>query len=84
MTLMTLATIVFAIRDGSSRQQAESYNNLTIVMFRYWFFALFVVSLTQHNGNGCEFVRIRQPVLQMGRTVLLFAQICCGLGIDFC
>ena len=56
MILMILATMVFAIQDGISRHLAESYNVLTIVMFRYWLFALFVVSLTQYNGNGCEFV----------------------------
>ena len=53
MILMILATMVFAIQDGISRDLAESYNVLTIVMFRYWFFALFVESRTQYNGNGC-------------------------------
>ena len=56
MIMMILATMVFAIQDGISRHLAESYNVLTIVIFRYWFFALFVVSLNQYNGNGCEFV----------------------------
>ena len=81
MILIILATMVFAIQDGISRHLAESYNVLTIVMFRYWFFALCVVSLTQYNGNGCEFVWTRQHVFQMGRSVILFAQICCGLGL---
>ena len=84
MILMILASMVFAIQDGISRHLAESYNVLTIVMFRYWFFALFVESRTQYNGNGCEFVRTRQPVLQKGCNVLLFAEICCGLDLHSC
>ncbi len=57
---------------SSGRKLQCSYN----CDIRYWFFALFVVSLTQYNGNNCEFVRTRQPVLQMGRSALLFAHIC--------
>ena len=56
---MILATMVFAIQDGISRHLAESDNVLTIVIFRYWFFAIFVVSLTQYNVSGCEFVKTR-------------------------
>ena len=59
MILMILATMVFAIQDGISRHLAESDNVLTIVIFRYWFFAIFVVSLTQYNVSVCEFVKTR-------------------------
>lgn len=76
ITLMVLTTMVFAIQDGISRYLAESYNVLTIVMIRYWFFALFVVTLSHYRGGVSNIARTNQPVLQIGRGVLLVVQIC--------
>ena len=46
---MVLTTMVFAVQDGVSRYLAGNYNVLTIVMIPYWFFALFVLALSQYR-----------------------------------
>ena len=74
--LMVLTTMVFAVQDGISRYLAENYNVLTIVMIRYWFFALFVVALSHYRGGVSAIAKTSQPVLQIGRGVLLVVQIC--------
>ena len=77
IALMILTTIIFAAQDGVSRYLGEAYNVLTVVMIRYWFFALFVVALSASRSGGIARVaRTRQPALQIFRGVLLAAEIC--------
>jgi drug/metabolite transporter (DMT)-like permease len=77
ITLMILTSLVFALQDGISRHLAETYNVLTVVMIRYWFFAAFVVTLSASRGGGiARVVRTGQPKLQIFRGVLLVAEIC--------
>ena len=52
--LMILTTMIFAVQDGISRYLAENYNVLTIVMIRYWAFALFVIALSHYRGGVRE------------------------------
>ena len=73
---MVLTTMVFAAQDGVSHYLAENYNVLKIVMIRYWFFALFVFALSQHRGGVSAIAKTSQPVLQIGRGILLAVQIC--------
>ncbi|MEK6204911.1 MAG: EamA/RhaT family transporter, partial [Amylibacter sp.] len=42
--LMIATTFVFAMQDGISRHLAGEYNVYMVVMIRYWFFALFVIT----------------------------------------
>jgi drug/metabolite transporter (DMT)-like permease len=75
--LMILTTVIFAIQDGISRHLGESYDVLTIVMIRYWFFAGFVIILSaRHRGGLRAAMRTRHPWLQIFRSVLLVAEIC--------
>jgi drug/metabolite transporter (DMT)-like permease len=75
--LMILTSFVFALQDGVSRHLAETYNVLTVVMLRYWFFAAFVVALSSVRGGGIARVaRTGQLKLQIFRGVLLVAEIC--------
>jgi drug/metabolite transporter (DMT)-like permease len=77
ISLMILTSFVFALQDGVSRHLAETYNVMTVVMLRYWFFAGFVVALSVARGGGIARVaRTGQPVLQVFRGVLLVAEIC--------
>jgi drug/metabolite transporter (DMT)-like permease len=77
ITLMILTTVIFAIQDGISRHLGESYSVLTIVMIRYWFFAVFVIALSaRHRGGLRAAARTRHPWLQIFRSVLLAAEIC--------
>ena len=45
-------------------------------MIRYWFFALFGVTLSHYRGGVSNIARTNQPVLQIGRGFLLVVQIC--------
>jgi drug/metabolite transporter (DMT)-like permease len=77
IALMILATLVFALQDGISRHLAASYNVLTVVTIRYWFFAVFVIVLAAARGGGLARVaRTRQPGLQVFRGVLLVVEVC--------
>jgi len=74
--LMLSATLVFAIQDGISRQLADKYNVMTVVMIRYWFFAAFVVAWSHFRGGGIRKVaHTTQPLIQIFRGVLLVAEI---------
>ncbi len=74
--LMIATTFVFAMQDGLSRYLAAEYNVVTVLMIRYWFFALFVIALSAARKGGIRRVaRTKQPVLQILRGVLLVAEI---------
>ncbi len=71
-----LATLLFALQDGISKHLAAHYPVPWFVMFRYWFFALFVVTLSSRMQGGIAAARATSvPVLQVVRGVLLVVQI---------
>jgi len=75
--LMVITTIIFAIQDGISRHLASSYDIFTIVAIRYWFFALFICAFSARKSGGLKKIaKTTQPWVQIGRGVLLVAQIC--------
>jgi len=77
ISLMVLATFVFAIQDGISRYLAAEYNVLMIVMIRYWFFAIFVIAVSSRMAGGVRrAARTRQPALQILRGILLAGEVC--------
>ncbi len=75
--LMIATTLVFAVQDGISRHLASNYNVLMVVMIRYWFFAAFVIALAvRQSGSLRAAAATTQPLLQIGRGLLLAAEIC--------
>jgi len=77
IALMVTTTFVFALQDGISRHLADNYNVMTVVMFRYWFFAAFVIALSASRAGGLRRVaRTTQPALQIFRGVLLVFEVC--------
>ena len=75
--LMLGTMLVFATQDGFSRLLAERYNVMTVVLFRYWFFAAFVLTLSASRKGGIARVaKSNRPWLQIFRGVLLVAEIC--------
>lgn len=75
--LMIATTFVFAMQDGISRHLAGEYNVYMVVMIRYWFFALFVITWARmQHGSVRKVAYTRQPVLQIFRGLLLIAEIC--------
>ena len=74
---MVGAAFVFAVQDGISRHLAGEYNTIMIVMIRYWFFAAFVMTIAARTAGGIRAVAATtQPVLQIGRGLLLATEIC--------
>jgi len=52
--LMIATTIIFVAQDGISRYLAGSYDIITIVAIRYWFFALFVCAFSARKSGGVK------------------------------
>ena len=75
--LMVLTMFIFAMQDGISRHLAGEYNVIMVVMIRYWFFAAFVLTVSaKRAGSIANAARTQQPVLQIGRGLLLAAEVC--------
>jgi len=80
IALMIATTVVFAIQDGISRYLAENYNVITVVTIRYMFFMCFVLAYSSHQKGGIPQVASSgQLPLQIGRGLLLVAQICVAI-----
>ncbi|WP_298258877.1 DMT family transporter [uncultured Litoreibacter sp.] len=75
--LMSLTMLVFASQDGISRYLADEYNVMMVVMIRYWFFAIFVLTISaKRAGSIRNAARTEQPVLQAFRGILLALEVC--------
>ena len=80
IALMIATTIVFAVQDGISRYLAENYNVITVVTIRYLFFMCFVLVYSSRQKGGIRHVASSgQLPLQIGRGLLLVAQICIAI-----
>ncbi len=78
--LMIAATLIFALQDGFSRHLAAEYNTPMVVMIRYWFFLAFVLAIAARSAKGIRgTAQTSQPFLQIGRGLLLAAEICVSL-----
>lgn len=77
IALMVAATFILSVQDGVSRHLADQYNVMTVVMLRYWFFAVLVIFLATWRQGGIRAVAsTRQAPLQIARGILLVAEIC--------
>jgi len=75
--LMLATTTIFAVQDAFSRHLASTYNVLTIVMIRYWFFAAFVILWAAMRPGGVRRVaKTAHPRLQVARGIVLVAETC--------
>ena len=75
--LMIITTIVFASQDGLSKYLATEYNVYMVVMIRYWFFAAFVISVSNQKTGGIKRVaKTKSPILQIFRSLILVAEMC--------
>ena len=69
--LMIAVTLIFAMQDGISRHLAETYNVYMALMVRYWFFALFVITLAARSAGGLKrAVHSKLPKTQILRSVI--------------
>jgi drug/metabolite transporter (DMT)-like permease len=80
IALMIATTVVFAVQDGISRYLAENYNVITVVTIRYMFFMCFVLAFSSRQKGGIRQVASSdQLLLQIGRGLILVAQICVAI-----
>jgi len=78
--LMVITTFIFALQDGISRHLAGEYNTLMVVTVRYWFFALFVITVASRKAGGLrQAAATSQPVLQITRGLILTVEICIAI-----
>ena len=77
--LMIATTVVFAAQDGlSSHYLAESYNVITTIAT--FFSCVFVLAFSTNQQGGIRAIaRTDQLLLQLGRGLLLAAQICVAI-----
>ncbi len=74
--LMIFTTFIFASQDALSRHLAEHYDVTLIVMLRYWFFSLFVLTMAARSKGGIRAAaKAHFPKLQIFRGVLLSLEI---------
>ena len=80
IALMIATTVVFAVQDGISRYLAENYNVITVVTIRYMFFMCFVLAYGSRQKGGIQQIASSDQLpLQIGRGLLLLAQICVAI-----
>tara|TARA_B100001093_G_scaffold294143_1_gene280573 strand:- start:489 stop:1328 length:840 start_codon:yes stop_codon:yes gene_type:complete len=73
---MIVTTVVFAVQDGISRHLGSTYNVQMIVMLRYWFFALFVLSVALRVSGGLpQAAKTAHLGLQILRGIILAVEI---------
>jgi len=74
--LMIATSFVFALQDGLSRHLGASYSIYTVVMVRFWFFAVFAAAMAMRAPGGlAAAIRTRSPLIQILRGILLAAEI---------
>ncbi|MEM1267286.1 MAG: DMT family transporter [Pseudomonadota bacterium] len=74
---MIATMLIFAAQDGISKHLAEATNVMSVVLFRYWFFALFVIAISSARPGGLRAAaRTERPLLQITRGILLVTQVC--------
>ena len=75
--LAIASTIIFSVQDGISKYLAQNYDVISVVMFRYWAFAVFVFALSARQNDGFKTpFRTPQLPVQFFRGVLLVMQVC--------
>lgn len=75
--LMAITSLVFSLQDGISRHLAENYNVWMVVMIRFWFFALFALTLSARRPGGiATVIRSRHPLMQFARSAILIIEVC--------
>ena len=71
------AVLCFSVMNGITRQLSETYNVITLNMFRYWFFALILILMNNYNKKSTVLIsKSKKQYLQIFRGSLLAIQMC--------
>ena len=74
---LIFAILCFSIMNGITRYLSEYYSVITLNMFRYWFFALFLVSLNSNQKFSIILVsKSKKKIIQIFRGSMLAIQMC--------
>jgi drug/metabolite transporter (DMT)-like permease len=75
--LMICAILSYSFMDGIIRYLSQHYNVITLGMFRYWVFALFIIILYSRKGKSLKVVsKSKNQFLQILRSVILTVELC--------
>ena len=70
------AVLCFSVMNGITRQLSETYNVITLNMFRYWFFALILILMNNYNKKSTVLIsKSKKQYLQIFRGSLLAIQL---------
>ena len=71
------AVLCFSIMNGITRELSETYNVITLNMFRYWFFAFILILMNNYNKKSTVLIsKSKKQYLQIFRGTLLAIQMC--------
>ena len=71
------AVFCFSIMNGVTKYLSETYNVITLNMFRYWFFVLVLISINVRNKtNIIKISESSRKYIQVFRGSLLAVQMC--------
>ena len=75
---LIFAILCFSIMNGITRYLSEYYSVITLNMFRYWFFALFLVSLNSNQKilYNISVSKSKKKIIQIFRGSMLAIQMC--------
>ena len=79
IVLMICAILCYSCMDGIIRYLSQHYNVITLGMFRYLFFALFIIILHTRKGKSLRKVsKSKVQLLQIIRSIILTIELCCA------
>ena len=71
------AVLCFSIMNGITKYLSEFYNVITLNMFRYWFFAVFLFFINSNKNKSIVIVsKSKNRLLQTFRGSMLAIQMC--------
>ena len=74
---LIFAILCFSVMNGVTRYLSEYYSVITLNMFRYWFFALFLVSFYSNKNQSVIIVsKSKKKLIQVLRGSMLAIQMC--------
>ncbi len=75
--LMVIAVFSYSCMDGVIRYLSQYYNVITLAMFRYWFFVIFIVFIFSRNGQSfIKLSKSKVKYLQVIRSIILTVELC--------
>ena len=72
-----IAVVTFGIQDAVAKTLVQTYSPFHITMMRFWAFAAFSLFLVARQGPLKQALHTKHPWLQVGRGLLLVADIWC-------